>query len=39
MPDKNIENFRKFLKGGEEPVISKELLLLLQSRHVYISYL
>ena len=36
---KNIENFRKFLKGGEEPVISKELLLLLQSRHVYIPYL
>ena len=36
---KNIEKFREFLEGREEPVISKELLLLLQSRHVYIPYL
>ena len=35
----NVENLRGFLKGREEPVVSKELLKLLNSRYVYIPYL
>ena len=34
-----IENMRAFLKGEEEQVISKDLLLLLQTRYIYLDVL
>ena len=34
-----IANFRKFLQGKDEPVISKDLLQTLNSRYVYLPYL
>lgn len=35
----NIEKFRDFLKGEDEPVISKDLLQTMNSRYIYLSYL
>lgn len=35
----HISNFRKFLQGDDEPVISKDLLQTLNSRYVYLPYL
>lgn len=35
----NIINFRSFLKGVDDPVVSKDLLQTLNSRYVYLSYL
>lgn len=34
-----IQNVRNFLKGEDEPVISKDLFLLLNSRYVYLPYI
>ena len=36
---KYIEDFRGFLKGEDEPVISKDLLQTLNTRYVYLPYL
>ena len=36
---KHIENFRRFLRGDDEPVISKDLLQTLNTRYVYLPYL
>ena len=35
----HISNFREFLKGEDEPVISKDLIHILNSRYVYLPYL
>lgn len=35
----HITNFRNFLKGEDEPVISKDMLQTMNSRYVYLSYL
>lgn len=34
-----IRNFRKFLKGEDEPVISKDLLQTMNSRYIYLPYI
>lgn len=36
---KTIMSVRNFLKGEEEPVISKDMLLLLNSRYIYLPYI
>ena len=35
----HIINFRSFLKGEDEPVLSKDLLQTMNSRYVYLPYL
>ena len=36
---KKIQNIRCFLKGQDEPVISKDLFQLLNSQYVYLPYI